>query len=52
MARFIKSDVVVRSFPFSDLLQSKKRPALFITKFLDRNYRVKSGKYDQKTILG
>lgn len=31
MARFIKGDVVVVPFPFSDLTQSKKRPALVIS---------------------
>ncbi len=31
MARFIKGDVVVVPFPFSDLSQSKRRPALVIT---------------------
>ncbi len=31
MERFIKGDVVVIPFPFSDLSQSKKRPALVIT---------------------
>ncbi len=30
MERFIKGDVVVVPFPFSDLSQSKKRPALVI----------------------
>ena len=28
MARFVKGDVVVVPFPFSDLSQSKRRPAL------------------------
>ncbi len=31
MERFIKCDVVVVPFPFSDLSQSKRRPALVIT---------------------
>jgi mRNA interferase MazF len=31
MARFIKGDVVVIPFPFSDLTQVKRRPALVIT---------------------
>ena len=31
MARFVKGDVVVIPFPFSDLSQSKRRPALVIT---------------------
>jgi len=30
MERFIKGDIVVIPFPFSDLSQSKKRPALVI----------------------
>ena len=30
MARFVKGDVVVIPFPFSDLSQSKRRPALLI----------------------
>lgn len=30
MAKFIKGDVVVVPFPFSDLSQSKRRPALII----------------------
>ena len=30
MAKFIKGDVVVIPFPFSDLSQSKRRPALVI----------------------
>ncbi len=32
MARFIKGDVVVVPFPFSDIIQSKRRPALIISK--------------------
>lgn len=31
MARFVKGDVVVVPFPFSDLRQAKRRPALVIT---------------------
>ena len=31
MAEFIKGDVVVIPFPFSDLTQSKRRPALVIS---------------------
>lgn len=31
MAKFIKGDVVVVPFPFSDLTQSKRRPALVIS---------------------
>jgi mRNA interferase MazF len=31
MARFVKGDVVVVPFPFSDLSQSKRRPALVVT---------------------
>ncbi len=30
MARFVKGDVVVVVFPFSDLTQTKKRPALVV----------------------
>lgn len=30
MARFVKGDVVVVPFPFSDLTRAKKRPALVI----------------------
>jgi len=32
MANFIKGDVVVVPFPFSDLTQAKRRPALVIAK--------------------
>jgi mRNA interferase MazF len=31
VAKFIKGDVVIVPFPFSDLSQSKRRPALIIT---------------------
>ncbi len=31
MAEFVKGDVVVVPFPFSDLSESKRRPALVIT---------------------
>jgi len=31
MARFIKGDVIVVPFPFSDLTQAKRRPALVIS---------------------
>jgi mRNA interferase MazF len=31
MAKFVKGDVVVVPFPFSDLTQSKRRPAFVIT---------------------
>ncbi|HUS88975.1 MAG TPA: hypothetical protein VMW91_06340 [Desulfosporosinus sp.] len=30
MARFVKGDVVVVPFPFSDLAQAKRRPALIL----------------------
>ncbi|MCK4905696.1 type II toxin-antitoxin system PemK/MazF family toxin [bacterium] len=36
MARFVKGDVVVIPFPFSDLTQAKRRPALVIS-VLDGN---------------
>lgn len=32
MAKFVKGDVVVVPFPFSDLTQAKRRPALIISK--------------------
>jgi len=32
MAKFMKGDVVVIPFPFSDLTQAKRRPALVISK--------------------
>jgi len=31
VARFVKGDVVVLPFPFSDLTQAKRRPALVIS---------------------
>ncbi|NUO08720.1 MAG: type II toxin-antitoxin system PemK/MazF family toxin [Candidatus Brocadia sp.] len=31
MAKFVKGDVIVVPFPFSDLTQAKRRPALVIT---------------------
>jgi mRNA interferase MazF len=33
MAKFMKGDVVVIPFPFSDLSQSKRRPALVVASF-------------------
>ena len=33
MARFVKGDVVVVPFPFSDLTHAKKRPALVVAEF-------------------
>ena len=36
MAKFVKGDVVVVPFPFSDLTQAKRRPALVLAK-LDGN---------------
>lgn len=32
MAKFIKGDVVIVPFPFFDLTQAKRRPALVISK--------------------
>jgi hypothetical protein len=32
LAKFVKGDVVVVPFPFSDLTQAKRRPALIISK--------------------
>lgn len=32
MAKFVKGDVVVVPFPFSDLTHSKRRPALVVSK--------------------
>ncbi|MGK7947359.1 MAG: type II toxin-antitoxin system PemK/MazF family toxin [Xenococcaceae cyanobacterium] len=32
MARFVKGDVVIVPFPFSDLSQAKRRPALIVAK--------------------
>ena len=32
MAEFVKGDVVVVPFPFSDLSQAKRRPALVISR--------------------
>jgi mRNA interferase MazF len=34
MAKFVKGDVVVIPFPFSDLSQSKRRPALVLAQAL------------------
>jgi mRNA interferase MazF len=31
LARFVKGDVVVVPFPFSDLTKAKRRPALVVT---------------------
>lgn len=31
MARFVKGDIIVVPFPFSDLTQAKRRPALILT---------------------
>ncbi len=37
MARFIKGDVVIVPFPFSDLTQSKRRPALVISNLIKKH---------------
>lgn len=37
MGRFIKGDILVVPFPFSDLSQSKKRPALVIANIEEGN---------------
>ena len=39
MARFVKGDVVVVPFPFSDLTQAKRRPALVLAQ-LEGNDRI------------
>ncbi len=39
MARFVKGDVVVVPFPFSDLTQTKRRPALVLAQ-LEGNDRI------------
>ena len=39
MARFVKGDVVVVPFPFSDLSQAKRRPALILAE-LDGDDRI------------
>lgn len=31
MARFVKGDIIVVPFPFSDLTQAKRRPAIVIS---------------------
>ena len=40
MAKFIKGSVVVVPFPFSDLSQAKKRPALVITDLKNDDYSI------------
>src|SRR3989337_1221383 len=37
MARFVKGDVVVVPFPFSDLTQSKRRPAVVIAELTGKD---------------
>ena len=39
MARFVRGDVVVIPFPFSDLSQAKRRPALVLAE-LEGNDRI------------
>jgi mRNA interferase MazF len=39
LARFVKGDVVVVPFPFSDLTQSKRRPALVIAELTGKDIR-------------
>ena len=36
MGRFVKGDVVIVPFPFSDLAQAKRRPALVVADLVDR----------------
>ena len=36
MAGFVKGDVVVIPFPFSDLTETKRRPALVLAEILNR----------------
>lgn len=38
MEKFIKGDVVILSFPFSDLSSSKKRPALILADITGDDY--------------
>jgi len=47
MARFVKREVVVVPFPFSDLTQAKRRPALVIAEI--RPNRIFTA--DQRIIL-
>jgi|SRR3989344_5984861 len=37
MEKFVKGDVIVLSFPFSDLSSSKKRPALVLSNIVDND---------------
>ncbi len=46
MGRFVKGDVIVLPFPFSDLSASKKRPALVIAP-LEAHDDLSSAKVDE-----
>ncbi|MBS3969543.1 MAG: type II toxin-antitoxin system PemK/MazF family toxin [Clostridia bacterium] len=48
MERFIKGDVLVVPFPFSDLSQSKKRPALVVANIEEGNDLILSQITSQK----
>jgi len=47
MERFVRGDVVVVPFPFSDLTQAKRRPALVIAE-LEGNDLILCQKYSGK----
>ena len=54
MEEFMKGDVVVIPFPFSDLSNSKKRPALVVASFLDEIIlcQITSGKCFDEYCIG